>query len=121
MDVDTANESLPTNTATSSQERPNFRRELLTRASTDRSTVEDMADMVVHRLVLEFWLFLVLLASEPPLVASCSPFGFKEAQSLEWYLYDGRTSVRPHRATLNFYRLCLTHAPNSHQGSRRIY
>lgn len=32
----------------SSTARPNFRRELYAR-STDRSTVEDMADMVVHR------------------------------------------------------------------------
>ena len=46
MDVDRATESLPT----TSKERPNFRRELYAR-STDRSTVEDMADMVVHRFV----------------------------------------------------------------------
>ena len=35
----------------SSHERSNFRRELYAR-STDRSTVEDMADMVVHRYIL---------------------------------------------------------------------
>jgi len=46
MDVDRATESLPT----TSKERPNFRRELYSR-STDRSTVEDMADMVVHRVI----------------------------------------------------------------------
>ena len=34
----------------SSHERSNFRRELYAR-STDRSTVEDMADMVVHRYI----------------------------------------------------------------------
>ena len=35
----------------SHHERSNFRRELYAR-STDRSTVEDMADMVVHRYIL---------------------------------------------------------------------
>ena len=37
----------------SSHERSNFRRELYAR-STDRSTVEDMADMVVHRYEIQY-------------------------------------------------------------------
>ena len=55
MEVDSASaENLPTVPSSQSaqpqhaHERSNFRRELYAR-STDRSTVEDMADMVVHR------------------------------------------------------------------------